>query len=85
MKKFRIRNDILFTIDAKRVSVVDTKSKSHIFIDYPEAAVWSVLINNYGVRKSTQMLASILDKNSTDTGVFIRLCMNKWKQLNIID
>ena len=85
MKNFKLRNDILYAVDTKRVSVVDRAGKIHLFIDYPEAAVWSVLINNYGIKKSARMISAVLGMDATDTAIFIRQCLKKWKQLHIID
>jgi len=84
MRLFELNSDIIYAIDVKGISVVYQKELTHIFIQYPEAAVWSVLIENYGKSKSIQMLKSILGKNQTDTERYIRQCIENWKQLNII-
>jgi hypothetical protein len=85
MKSFKLRNDIIYAVDTKGVFVVDRAGNIHLLIDYPEAAVWSVLINNYGVKKSTRMISAILDRDEADAGIFIRHCLRKWQQLNLID
>lgn len=84
MKKFVINANLIYTVDVKGISIVNQMELTHIFIQYPDAAVWSVLVENYGKSKSIKMLQSILGKNETDTERYIWKCIENWKQLNII-
>jgi hypothetical protein len=79
----KMKGDILYAIDLDGIAIVNKKSGTHAFIKYPEAAVWSVLIENHGMKKSNQLLQAILGKNKTETNRYIKRCLNKWKDLNI--
>jgi len=84
MNNLKINSDILFATDKNGVAVFNKNSGSHIFIKYPEAAVWSVLIENHGMVKSDRMLEAILCKRETDADQFINKCLAEWKHLNLI-
>jgi hypothetical protein len=85
MKKFTVCNDIFFASDLKGIALVNKKSGFHFFIEYPEAAVWSVLAGGYNMKKTEIMLQAILNKNVTDTKSFIGRCLQNWRSADIIE
>ena len=84
MNNFKINNDIFFAIDLNGIAIVNKNNNTHLFIKYPEAAIWSVLIENYEMKKSKQMLQAILGKNKKDTNQDISQCLEKWKDLKLV-
>jgi len=82
---FKIKRHILFTVDQKQVIIINTKGKSHLIINYPEAAVWCVLIEKHITEKTTRMLMAVLMKNEADTTEFIGKCLKKWVESDIIE
>jgi hypothetical protein len=85
MNKLIKNNDLLYAIDLKGIALVNKKTKHHIFIEYPEAAVFLVLFENHSIEKSNKMLQSILGKNKKATGIFINICLRKLMVLNILN
>jgi hypothetical protein len=85
MFNFKIKPDVLFTIDLKGVAILNRLSGNHLFILYPEAAVWSVFIQNHDPSKSIEMLKAILTKSETETETFINNCLQNWRSSDIID
>ena len=79
MNKFKLNKDIKFAIDLKGVAITDTK-KNSVFLEYPEAAVWLTLVNEYNKNKSLKMLEAILDMNKDETKKHINKCIDKWKK-----
>jgi hypothetical protein len=84
MRHFIINQDILYAIDTIGIVIINTKDSSAAFLNYPEAAVWSVLIENKDFIKSTKMLQSILNQDLEKTKVYIDKCLNRWAELNLI-
>jgi hypothetical protein len=84
MNSFNLNSEILFATDLKGFAIVNQKNGSHLFIQYPEAAVWAVLVERLEMEKSRQMLQAILGKSEADTGRYINRCLKKWKRLNLI-
>lgn len=84
MNSFKPNKNILFAIDTKGTSVVNKNDGTTLFIEYPEAAVWNILIEHDNTEKSLQMLMAILEKNKTETKKFISQCLKRWKSLKII-
>lgn len=83
MSNIKINKNILFTIDLTGVAIINKENDHHLFITYPEAAVFSVIIENSDINKSNLMLQAILDKNEPETSRFINQCLKKWKDINI--
>jgi hypothetical protein len=81
---FKLRDHILFTIDYKSISVVNKNNGNHVIINYPDAAVWSILTENHNKEKTTLMLKSVLGKSKSDTMRYIGKCLRKWKELEIL-
>jgi hypothetical protein len=84
MNDFKVRNGIRFTHDLKGVAIIDQENGAHFFLEYPEAAVWSVLAEQYGTKKSIEMIGAILGYNATETRNYIAQSIRKWKDINII-
>lgn len=85
MENFKLKSHILFAVDQDRVVTVNKESGTILIIRYPEAAVWSVMIENHNAAKTKLMLMSVLHKSATETGNLIDQCLNKWKESGIID
>jgi len=85
VENFRLKSHILFTVDQGRIVTVNKESGTILIIEYPEAAVWSVMIENHNAAKTELMLMSILHKSATETGNFIDQCLNTWKESGIIN
>lgn len=84
MNSFNLNSEILFVTDLHGIAIVNQKNGSHFFIQYPEAAVWAVLVERHEMEKSGQMLQAILSKSKVDTGLFVSRCLKKWRRLNLI-
>jgi len=84
MKKFNLNTGVLFTVDVKGIAVVNKVDNTHLFINYPEAAVWSVLVENKPGLKPVEMLGAILGKNRIETVEYIEQCLEFWRSLNLI-
>jgi hypothetical protein len=80
----KLRKNIISATDLNGISLVNKKDSTHLFIEYPEAAVWSILIKNQELKKSVKMLQAILDKNEDDTHIYICQCLKTWKESKII-
>jgi hypothetical protein len=85
MSDFKLHRDTRFAIDLKGIAVVNKEIGAHLFIDYPEAAVWSILLETSEKKKSIEMLRAILGKSTSETNLYIAKCIMKWKKLNILD
>jgi hypothetical protein len=81
---FKLNTDILFATDLNGIAIINRNTGAHHFIMYPEAAVWSVFIENHNILKSNLMLQSILGKSEIDTKTYINECLQKWRTLDII-
>ncbi|MFZ0472107.1 MAG: hypothetical protein WAL94_05800 [Bacteroidales bacterium] len=85
MKNFRLKKNILFVIDQKRIATVNKDTGTNLIIEYPEAAVWSVMIENHTAVKTRQMLMAVLHKSESETGKFMDHCFLKWKEADIME
>jgi hypothetical protein len=81
MSNFRLKNNALFAIDNNGIAIIDKNAGNHYFVQYPDAAVLALLIENHSEDKLILMLQSILGKNPSDTKEFIHQCLNKWEQI----
>ena len=79
----KISDGVIYAIDATGVAIINKLDNSHFFISYPEAAVFLVLIENYDMKKSKQMLQAVLGMNKTDTSRYVSQCIKKWKDQKI--
>jgi hypothetical protein len=82
---FKLRNSILFAIDYKCISILNKDTGYHLTLNYPEAAVWAVLIENHKKIQTTLMLMSVLGKSKSDTISYIGECLIRWKDNQIIE
>lgn len=78
-----INDEVFYAIDIKGVAIINKKDNTHFFIPYPDAAIFSVLIENYEMEKSKHMLQAILGRGKAETDWYISQCIKKWKDLNI--
>lgn len=85
MKNFRLKRNILFVVDQNRIATINKKTGSNLIIEYPEAAVWSVMVENHNASDTKLMLMAVLNKSESETGKFIDQCLNKWKDADIIE
>jgi hypothetical protein len=81
MNNFRLKINPLFAIDNNGIAIIDKNAGNHYFVQYPEAAVLALLIENHNEDKLVLMLQSILGKNHYDTKDYIQQCLNKWEQI----
>lgn len=84
MDKFQIAEGVIYTVDTKGIAVVDQVDRKNHFIEYPEAAVFSVLADNSDPGKAILILQSVLDKNKNETASYISQCREKWRKLGVI-
>jgi hypothetical protein len=84
MTNFKMTPVVHFTIETNCIAIVNKINGTHEFIHYPEAAVWSVLIQNHETGKAARMLQAILEKDEPETNQYICLCLKKWKDQNFI-
>jgi len=84
MNSFELTSELLFATDLNGIAIVNQKSGSHLFIQYPEAAVWAVMVERHEIEKSVQMLQAILSKSKADTARTINRCLKKWQRINLI-
>jgi hypothetical protein len=82
---FKIRSHILFTVDQQCIVVVDNEKRTSLIIEYPEAALWSLMIENHDPVKARLMLMSILHKSESETEAFIDHWQKKWEESGIIE
>lgn len=85
MEKFILRIDILFAVDQKQIVIADKSKASSRIINYPDAAVWSVLIENHRRSKAISMLQAILQKSEPETVNIIDGCLAKWRESGLIE
>jgi len=85
VKSFKLKRHILFVVDQKRIATVNKDTGANLIIEYPEAAVWSVMIENHNAVITRQMLMAVLHKSESETGKFMDHCLKKWKEADIIE
>jgi hypothetical protein len=84
MINLKLKQNICYAIDLKGIVVINKTNEINLFIKYPEAAVWSVLIGD-NTGKAAEMLMAILQTNKVETTSYIDQCLANWRKLNIID
>jgi hypothetical protein len=82
---FRLRNNILFAIDYKSISIIKKGTSECLTIYYPEAAVWAILIEHHSKIQTISMLMAVLGESKTETSKFLRKCIKRWKEKEIIE
>jgi hypothetical protein len=82
---FKLRNNILFAVDYKCISILNKDTGYHLILNYHDAAVWAILIEKYNKLQTTQMLMSVLGKSKTDTIRYLGKCLKEWKEKEIIE
>ena len=85
VRYFKINNHILFTVDQQRVVVLNREKGTSLIIEYPEAAIWSVMIENHDRTRAKLMIMSILQKSESETGEMIDHCLKRWKESGILE
>jgi len=85
LKNFRLKRNILFVVDQNRIAAVNKETGSNLIIEYPEAAVWSVMVENHNASETKRMLMAVLNKSESETGKFIDQCLKKWKDADIME
>ena len=74
----------MYTVDVKGVAVIDYKNNSQKFLEYPEAAVWCILIDSRDQKNSVKKLKVILAKSENETNVYIDNCVDSWRNCGLI-
>jgi hypothetical protein len=82
---FKLKSHILFTVDQQRIITVNTERGTSLIIEYPEAAVWSVMIEGHEPGKIMLMLMSVLHKSESETRSLIDQCLKKWRESGITE
>jgi hypothetical protein len=85
MENFKLKSNILFTVDQQRIVLVNKERCTSMIIEYPEAAIWSVMIENHHPAKATLMLMPVLHKSESETKELIDQCGKKWKESGIME
>jgi hypothetical protein len=85
MNTFKVKSNILFAVDLKGIAIVNRNNGAHYFINYPEAALWSVLIENHGMEKSEKMIQAVIGKNEKETKIYIGQLLASWRNSDIIE
>jgi len=84
-EKFILRNDILFTVDRKQIVVADRSKGTSTIITYPDAAIWSVLIENHNRPEAILILQAIMNKSKAETLKMIDRCLATWRESGLIE
>ena len=84
MRSIKPEKLILFATDLKGVAIADLENGTNSFIHYPEAAIWTVLMENRGIENSLLMLQAILGRNEHDSLLFIDQSLRNWERLKFI-
>ena len=82
---FKPKGEILFTVDQKRIVIVDRLRDTCLILGYPEAAVWSVMVENADRSKAQLMLKAILGKGEQETASLVEQCLATWKNSGILE
>lgn len=85
MENFKLKRNILFTVDQQRIVLVNKEKCTSMIIEYPKAAIWSVMIENHNPAKAILMLMSVLHKSESETKELIDQCKKKWKESGIVE
>ena len=80
----KFNENVFYAIDTKGVAIINKEDSSHFFFTFPEAAVFSILVENNDIEKSNKMLQAVLDWKEPETSQYIDNIMSKWKGQNII-
>jgi len=83
-RDIKFNNNVFYAIDTRGVAIINKEDSSHFFISYPEAAVFSVLVENNDLKKSEEMLQAVLDRSRSETNRFVNRCIEKWEDQDII-
>jgi hypothetical protein len=84
MNKFEICDNVLYSIDLRKISIIDKRTNDIILLDYPEAIVLLILIEGNKQVISYRMLEAILDMGENDTKKYVNKCINNWKSKSLI-
>jgi hypothetical protein len=80
----KISPDIIWIIEAKGILVTNTKNSHGLFLRYPEAAVWSILVK-YGISaKAINILSAICKTTEKRSAKLIENSINEWKIQGLI-
>jgi len=82
---FKPGRNILFVVDYKCISIVNKDTGDHLTLNYPDAAIWAILIEKHNKLQTTQMLMSVLEKTPIDTISHIEECLKQWKEKDLIE
>jgi hypothetical protein len=84
MKKVEFNDELYYAIDSKGVAIINKNDKRSIFLEYPDAAIFCILLEHNRVSISRQMLQAILGKSRAETDQYLNNCLEKWKTQKII-
>ena len=85
MKNFILKSHIIFTVDQQRIVIVNKEKGTSVILEYPEAALWSLMIENNDPVKVKLMLMSVLQKSESETGNLMDKWLKEWKESGIME
>jgi|OpeIllAssembly_1097287.scaffolds.fasta_scaffold121450_2 phage gp37-like protein len=83
-ENIKFNDNISYAIDTIGVAIINKEDNRHFFLHYPDAAVFSVLVENNNVKKSKEILQAVLGKNKPETSRFVDDIIANWKDQKII-
>jgi hypothetical protein len=84
MQDFTLTPDTHYTIDLAGITVCQLPDNT-LFIGYPEAAVWLVLLEGHNKKKTLKMLSAILGYPEDKICDFVEECLQNWKRASFIE
>lgn len=83
-KKVNVLPNISWVVEVKGILVIETDASMRIFLAYPEAAAWSILLK-YGVSSpAIDILSAIINKPENTTKEFIEKSLFEWETTGLI-
>lgn len=80
-----LNKNIIYTIDFKGIVVINKLLNKSILIEYPEAAVFQILINEKNREQSIKQIQAILNITKQESMHQIENCLKIWRSNYIIN
>jgi hypothetical protein len=83
-KKMTVLPEIAWVVENQGILVINTDTSIVKLLDYPDAAVWSVILR-YGFRpKAVEILSAIIDSTAKNTREKIENTLINWEKEGFI-
>jgi hypothetical protein len=83
--KYKIGSHVKWTTDINCVKIYNGKTHKLGILQYPEAALWDLISQQYSMHRMTSIMAAITGKDTAEIRGWIKRTMDEWSAQKIVE